>query len=96
MNRTPSEALPDRDIVTLPPDMARNNPIKIRTGVRGGKGKIIIELNAIVLKSARAASSFNLTSCPGKCGGRAQTQGYSESAEPMVMNIHEVSELARG
>lgn len=96
VNRTPSGASPDGDIVTLPPDMARNNLIKIRTTVRRRKGKIKIELNAIFLKSARAASSFHLTSCPGKCGDRAQTQGYSESAEPMVMNIHEVSEQVRG
>lgn len=57
VNRTPSETSPDRDIVTSPPDMDRNNPTRVRARDRGGKCQVIIELNAILLKSARVAST---------------------------------------
>lgn len=91
---TPSEALLDRDIVTLPLDMVRNNLIRISTRLWGEKGKVIIELNAVFLKSASSAPLFNLTSCLGKSRCRAPSLG--QSAEPVAVNIHEVSELAGG
>lgn len=94
VDRTPSETSPDRDIVTSPPDMDRDKPTRVRTRDRGGKCKVIIEFNAILFEKCKGC--IHLTSCPEKCGGRAHAHRYCEGAEPTVMNMHEVSELARG
>lgn len=47
VNRFPSETSPDRDVVTSPLDMDRNNPIRVRIRARGGKCKIVKDNNRI-------------------------------------------------